>query len=53
MAEKEDLRRGELLGKYMAKILYRWDDRKFGKEYTRKLERNQQKQKLVSLEEKP
>jgi len=27
-------------GKYMAKILYRWDDEKFKKEYLRKLERN-------------
>ena len=29
---KED-RRGELLGRYMAKMLYRWDDKRFDKEY--------------------
>jgi len=30
--DKED-RRGELPGRYIAKILYRWDNRKFNKEY--------------------
>jgi len=30
----------ELLGKYMAKLLYGWDDKKFEEEYLRKLERN-------------
>ena len=53
MVKERDSRRGELLGKYMAKMLYRQDDRKFEKEYLRKLERNQQKWKLVSLEKKP
>ena len=53
MAEKKNFRRGKLLGKYMAKILYGWDDRKFEEEYLRKLERNWQKWKLVSLEKKP
>ena len=38
--KKENFGREELLGKYMAKMLYRWDNRKFGEEYTRKLERN-------------
>ena len=51
--EKKDFKRRELLGKYMAKMLYRWDDRKFEKEYLRKLERNWQKWKSVSLEKKP
>ena len=51
-AEKRDFRREELLGKFTAKILYEWDDGKFEKEYLRKLERNWQKWKLVSLEEK-
>jgi len=37
----------------MAKLLYEWDDGKFEKEYLRKLERNWQKCKLVSLEKKP
>jgi len=37
--EKED-RRGELLGRYMAKMLYGWDDKRFNKEYWGRLERN-------------
>jgi len=40
MAEEKDFRRGELPGKFMAKMLYRWDDGKFEEEYLRKLERN-------------
>ena len=40
MVEEKDFRQGELLEKYTVKILYRWDDRKFEKEYLRKLERN-------------
>jgi len=38
--EEKDFRRGELPGKYTAKMLYRWDDRKFEEKYLRKLERN-------------
>ncbi len=49
----EKYRRNKLLGKYIAKLLYGWDDRKFEKEYLRKLEKNWQRQKSVSLEEKP
>ena len=41
--EERDLGRGELLGKYTAKMLYGWDDGKFEEEYLRKLERNWQK----------
>jgi len=48
----EEFRRMELLGKYMAKLLYGWNDGKFEVEYLRKLERNWQKWKSVSLEEK-
>ena len=33
-------RRMELPGKYMAKLLYRWCNKKFKKEYLKKLERN-------------
>ena len=40
MIEKRDFRRGELLGKFTAKMLYRWNDGKFEEEYLRKLERN-------------
>ena len=35
--EKKNFRRGELPGKYMVKILYRWDNGKFEKKYLRKL----------------
>jgi len=38
--EREEYRRMEFPGKYMAKLLYRWDDKKFKEEYLRKLERN-------------
>ena len=50
--EKKDFRRGKLPEKYMAKMLYGWDNEKFEEEYLRKLERNWQKQKSVSLKEK-
>ena len=30
----------ELLGKYMAKLLYGWDNKEFEEEYLRKLEKN-------------
>ena len=53
MAEERDFRRGELPEKFMAKMLYRWDNGKFEEEYLRKLERNWQKWKSVSLEKKP
>jgi len=39
-SEAEKLRKGELLGRYMAKLLYRWNDKNFDEEYLRKLERN-------------
>ena len=40
--EKEDRThsRSELPGRYMAKVLYGWDDGKFEREYLKKLERN-------------
>ena len=40
MIEEKDFKRGELPGKYIAKMLYRWNDRKFEEEHLRKLERN-------------
>ena len=43
IVEKRKFRRRNVLGKYMAKILYRWDNRKFKEEYLRKLKRNWQK----------
>jgi len=48
MAEEKNLRREELLEKYMARMLYRWNDRKFENEYLKKLERNWQKWKRKS-----
>jgi len=38
--EKEEYRRMELPVKYMAKVLYGWNDKKFEKEYLKKLEKN-------------
>ena len=52
-AEERDFRRGELPKKFMARMLYGWDYGKFEEEYLKKLERNQKRQKTVSLEEKP
>ena len=52
MIEEKNLRRGELPEKYIAKMLYGWDNRKFEEEYLRKLERNWQKWKSVSPKEK-
>ena len=40
MVEERDFRRGELPEKYMAKLFYGWDDKKFKEEYLRKLEKN-------------
>ena len=40
MAEERDFRRGELPEKFMARMLYRWDDGKFKEEYLKKLEKN-------------
>ena len=38
--EAEEFRRGELPGRYTAKLLYGWDNKKFDKEYLKKLEKN-------------
>jgi len=38
--EAEEFRRGELPGRYMVKLLYGWDDKKFNEEYLKKLEKN-------------
>ena len=53
IVKERDFGRRELPGKYMAKILYDWDNREFEKEYLRKLEKNWQRWKSVSLEERP
>ena len=41
--EEKEFRRGKLLEKYIAKMLYGWDNGKFEKEYLRQLERDWQK----------
>jgi len=38
--ETKEFRRIKLLGKYIVKILFRWDNGKFEEEYLKKLERN-------------
>jgi len=38
--EAKEFKRGELLGRYIVKLLYGWDDKKFDEEYLKKLERN-------------
>ena len=38
--EAEEFRRGELPRRYTVKLLYGWDNKKFDKEYLKKLERN-------------
>jgi len=43
MIEKRNFGRKELPGKYTAKMLYRWDNKKFEEKYLRKLKRNWQK----------
>ena len=38
--EAEEFKRGELPGRYMVKLLYGWDDKKFDEEYLKKLQKN-------------
>jgi len=40
MIEKRDFRRGELLEKYIVKMLYECNNGKFEERYLKKLERN-------------
>jgi len=40
ITKDRNFKRRELLGKYIAKILYRWDNKKFEHKYLRKLEKN-------------
>jgi len=40
MAKKRDFGRRKLLGKYIAKMLYRWNDGNFEEEYLKRLKRN-------------
>ena len=43
LIKEKDFRKGELPGKYIAKMLYEWNDGKFENEYLRKLEKNLKK----------
>ena len=45
LVEEKDFRRGELLEKYIVKMLYEWDNKRFEDEYLRKLEKNWRKWK--------
>ena len=45
VGEDEGYRRMELPGKFTEKVLYRWDDQRFEKEYLNKLEKNWKKQR--------
>ena len=38
--EVEEFKRRELPGRYMVKLLYEWDNKKFDEEYLKKLEKN-------------
>jgi len=49
----DEFKRSELPEKYIAKLLFGWDNRKFEDEYLKKLEKNWQRWKSVFLEEKP
>jgi len=40
IAKERDFRREKLSGKYIMKILYEWNNKKFEEEYLRKLKRN-------------
>jgi len=51
--EADKFRRSELLEKYIVKILFGWNDKKFEDKYLKKLERCWYRWKSVSLEEKP
>ena len=53
MVEEKNFRREKLSGKFTARMLYGWDNRKFEEEYLKKLEKNWKRWKTVSLEEKP
>ena len=41
--EEGEYKRMEVPGKYMAKLLYGWDDRRFEEEYLNKLKKNWKK----------
>ena len=50
--EVEEFKRRKLPGRYMVKLLYEWDDKKFEEEYLKKLEKNWNKWKNDRKESK-
>ena len=40
MVEEKDFRKGELLKKYITKLLFSWDNKKFENKYLKNLRRN-------------
>ena len=38
--EERNFKEGELLEKYIAKILYKWKNKKFEEKYSKKLKKN-------------
>ena len=53
MEKERDFKKEKLPRRYIAKMMYRQNNGKFKEEYLKKLERNWQKWKLVSLKKKP
>ena len=49
IVKERDFRRGELLEKYLVEVLYSWDNRKFGEEYLKNLERNLKERIMLEL----
>ena len=49
--ETEEFKRGELSERYIAKLLYGWNDKKFDEEYLKKLEKNWKRWKNDKEEE--
>jgi len=49
--EAEEFKRGELPGRYMAKLLYRWNDKKFDEEYLKNDRKKREKKYMRKLED--
>jgi len=49
--EAEEFKRGELPGRYMAKLLYRWNDKKFDEEYLKNDRKKEEKKYMRKLED--
>ena len=49
--EAEEFKRSELPGRYMAKLLYGWNDKKFDKEYLKNNRKKGEKKYMRKLED--